>query len=87
MIRKISSLGVWYTGVERWGESFAEDAGDLFQAYVGRLLQTIPDAAVYPEITYDPDGKKRSVDWIVVWNNVVLLVEVKSTRSTQSIGQ
>jgi hypothetical protein len=85
VIRKISPLGVWYAGVERWGESFAEDVGDLFQAYVGRLLQTIPDAAVYPEISYDPDGDKRSVDWIVVWNDVVLLVEVKSARSTQSI--
>jgi hypothetical protein len=85
VIRKISPVGLWYTGFDRWGNSFAEDVGDLFEQYVGRVLRTLADAQVYPEIAYDPDGDKRSVDWIVLWDNVVLLVEVKSTRSTQSI--
>jgi hypothetical protein len=85
VIRKISPVGLWYAGFDRWGNSFAEDVGDLFEQYVGRVLRTIPDDRVYPEIIYDPNGDKRSVDWIVVWDNVVLLVEVKSTRSTQSI--
>ena len=85
MIRKISPVGLWYTGFDRWGNSFSEDVGDLFEQYVGRVLRTIADAQVYPEIAYDPDGDKRSVDWIILWDNVVLLVEVKSTRSTQSI--
>jgi len=85
VIRKISPVGLWYTGFDRWGNSFSEDVGDLFEQYVGRVLRTIADAQVYPEIAYDPDGDKRSVDWIILWDNVVLLVEVKSTRSTQSI--
>lgn len=85
VIRKISLSGIWYAGVSRWSEPFAEDVGDLFEQYVGRLLKTIPNATVYPEIHYDPDGDKRSVDWIVVWDNAVLLVEVKSARATQAI--
>jgi hypothetical protein len=85
VIRKISLSGVWYTGVKRWAESFAEDVGLLFEQYVGRLLQVIPDALVYPEIHYHPDGDKRSVDWFVVWNDAVLLVEVKSARATQAV--
>jgi hypothetical protein len=85
VIRKVSPVGLWYAGFDRWGNSFAEDVGDLFEQYVGRVLRTIPDARVYPEIIYDPRRNKRSVDWIVLWDNVVLLVEVKSTRSTQEI--
>ena len=84
VIRKISPLGIWYAGFDRWGDAFAEDVGDLFQQYVGRLLSTISDAQVIPEIVYDK-GQNRSVDWTVVWNNVVLLVEVKSARSTEPI--
>ena len=45
---------------------------------------TIPDALVHPEIVY-AKGQNRSVDWIVVWDNVVLLVEVKAARSTEEI--
>jgi hypothetical protein len=47
-------------------------------------LSTIPDAQVYEEIVY-AKGQNRSVDWIVVWDNVVLLVEVKAARSTEDI--
>lgn len=85
VIRKISLSGVWYAGVTRWLEPFAEDVGILFEQYVGRLLEIIPDATVHSEIHYDPDGDKRSVDWIVVWDNAVLLVEVKSARATEAI--
>ena len=84
MVRKISPQGIWYAGVYHWGDAFADDVGDLFQQYVGRLLSTIPDAQVYPEIVY-AKGQNRSVDWIVVWDNVVLLVEVKAARSTEDI--
>ena len=28
---------------------------------------------------------KRSVDWIILWDNAVLLIEVKSARATQAI--
>jgi hypothetical protein len=84
LFRKISPLGLYYAGAARWGNSFTEDVGDLFEQYVGRQLQQIPDAVVYPEIAYDKDNK-RSVDWIVVCEDTVILVEVKSARPTEDI--
>jgi hypothetical protein len=84
VIRKVSPLGIWYSGYERWGNPFAEDIGDLFEQYVGRQLKTIPSAQVHHEIVYGPENK-RSVDWIVVCNNAVLLIEVKGVRPTDPV--
>ncbi|MFC8360826.1 hypothetical protein ACFUIY_13240 [Streptomyces griseorubiginosus] len=78
---KASPLGIYYTGIARFGDAFAQDLGDLFEAYVGRQLRLLPDAAVQPEIVYGRN-KARSVDWIVVTDELVLLVEVKSVRPT-----
>ncbi|MFF5303501.1 hypothetical protein ACFY5F_29510 [Streptomyces sp. NPDC013161] len=81
---KGSPLGIFYTGVARYGSAFAQDIGELFEAYVGRQLALWPNATVIPEITYGRT-KKASVDWIVVTDELVLLVEVKSTRPTQHL--
>jgi len=81
--RKISPLGIWYSGFDRWGKAFATDVGELFEQYVGRHLDLIPEATVIPEISYD--AGKLSVDWIVVMKRAVLLIEVKSTRTTEPI--
>ncbi|GAB2463106.1 hypothetical protein [Streptomyces incanus] len=53
----------------------------MFEAYVGRQLGLLPDATVQPEIVYGR-SKALSVDWIVVTEELVLLVEVKSVRPT-----
>ena len=66
------------------GQPFADDVGELFEQYVGRQLDSIPGAQVHREITYGKDSK-RSVDWIVVCQNAVLLVEVKSVRPTDPV--
>jgi hypothetical protein len=84
LFRKISPLGLYYSGAAKWGNRFTEDAGDLFEQYVGRQLQQIPNAQVHPEVSYD-EHNKRSVDWIVVCENTVILVEVKSVRPTEDI--
>ncbi len=81
---KASPLGIYYTGVARYGTPFTEDLGDLFEAYVGRQLRLLPDAEVRPEIVYGTN-QARSVDWIVVTDELVLLVEVKSVRPTQHL--
>lgn len=70
-------------GFDRWLNDFAEDVGELFQQYVGRQLDTIPDVQVLREIVYN--GNDRSVDWIVVGDDAVILVEVKSARSNECI--
>ncbi|TDL46493.1 hypothetical protein [Kocuria rosea] len=84
LIRKISPLGIYYQGVDRWGNSFAEDLGELFEQYVGRQLRLLPNAMIHPETTYGPKNKK-SVDWIVVLDEAVILVEVKSVRPTDPV--
>lgn len=74
-------LGIYHTGVARFGNAFAQDLGDLFEAYVGRQLRLLPDTTVHPEIVYG-QNQALSVDWIVVTEELVLLVEVKSVRPT-----
>lgn len=81
VFQKLSPAAIYYLGIERFGEPFARDVGNVFQAYVGRQLAQFPDAVVHPEVHYDND--QRSVDWFVVWDEAVVLVEVKSTRLTQ----
>jgi hypothetical protein len=70
-------------GIAHFGNDFARELGDLFEQYVGRQLGQLADAAVYPEIIYRDE--RRSADWIVVFDDLVLLVEVKSTRPTQQL--
>ena len=86
LIRKVSQLGLYYSGIQAWGQPFAIDLGDLFEAYVGRHLATMDGAAVYPAIPYEENkAKKESVDWIAVFEDVTLLVEVKSRRPTEAV--
>lgn len=82
-LRKVSSSGIWHMGFDRWLNDFAEDVGELFQQYVGRQLGTITEGQVLPEIVYN--GNDRSVDWMVVGKQAVILIEVKSARSTEDI--
>ena len=79
--RKVSPMELYYLGNKRWGNPFTNDMGHLFEDYAGRQLQTLPDATVYPEIEYR-QGQRRidSVDWIVIADDAVFLVEAKATR-------
>jgi hypothetical protein len=74
-------MELYYLGIKRWDQPFARDMGELFEDYVGRQLDTLPDASVHPEIQYS-QGKNpvMGVDWIVVTEDAVLLVEAKATR-------
>jgi hypothetical protein len=84
---KPTPSGLSYAGMAKWGEAFARDLGRLFEAYVGRLLHLIPGVDTYPEIVYRMPKKQRgkSVDWIVVFPGLVLLVEAKARRSTEAL--
>lgn len=79
--QKISPETLFYAGIERFGKDFADDVGILLQEYVGGHLDLIP-ATLIREIEYNR-GQARSVDWIVVFDDLVLLIEVKATRLTQ----
>lgn len=87
MIWKPTPSGLSYTGLAKWDQAFTRDLGKLFEAYVGRHLHLLPDAQVHPEIPYRKPKKQwgKSVDWIVIFPNFVLLVEAKAKRSTQAL--
>jgi hypothetical protein len=87
MIWKPTPSGLSYTGLAKWDQAFTRDLGKLFEAYVGRHLHLLPDAEVHPEIPYRKPKKQwgKSVDWIVIFPNLVLLVEAKAKRSTQAL--
>ena len=78
---KISAESLFYTGMAAFGEPFSEDIGVLLQDYVGQQLE-LTKAHVIPEIVYDK-GQKRSADWFLVFPDLVVIIEVKSTRLTQ----
>ena len=86
VMAKASPLGLYFTGLEGLGKTFADDLGELFEQYVGRQLGLLPDASVYPEVVYtEGKDKKKSIDWFVVFDDLVLLVEVKSVRPTMQL--
>jgi hypothetical protein len=84
IMHRLSPIEQYYEGVGRlrWGEAFTRDLGELLEDYIGRQLKTLPGVAVHAEILYGGKRKneKRSVDWIVVFDDLVLLVDAKATR-------
>jgi hypothetical protein len=80
--RKLSPIELYYLGIKRWGQAFARDMGELLEDYIGRQLASMPDVEVHPEVTYtERRNVINSVDWIVVFDDLVLLVEAKATRT------
>lgn len=86
MVRKVTPLGLYYTGVKRWGNDFATDLGYIFEPYLGRHLKQCRGADVHPEIKYGPAAtRKDSVDFIVVTPTAVVLIDAKSIRPTEAV--
>lgn len=82
LVRKLSPLGLYHLGVRRWGNRFSEDLGLIFEAYVGRQLRLMSEVTIQPAVRY---GSAESIDWFAVADDLVLLVEAKSTRPTESV--
>ena len=51
---------------------------------MGRQLGLLPDAVVLPEITYGKNGE-RSVNWFAIFDDCIVLIEVKSTRPSEPV--
>lgn len=86
VLRRASATALYYIALDAIADdserdAFFADLGALFQAYVGMQLAQLPECAIQPEIEHNGD---RSVDWFVIWPDLVLLVEAKSTRLTQA---
>lgn len=80
ILRTVSPGALYYPGVKKYGDPFSRDLGLLFENYIGRQLKLLNGAVVLPEIKYGKGGGKRSVDWFVIFPELVILVEVKSNR-------
>lgn len=85
VFQRLSPAALYYAAVEtldvEHAKAFTRDVGLVCEDYVGRQLRLIPNATVLPEIRYD--GDQLSVDWFVIFDELVVLVEVKSTRMSQ----
>ncbi len=64
---------------------FSTELGYVFEAYVGRQLGLLTDATVHKEIPYGHRKGDKSVDWIVEFEDLTLLIEAKSRRSTEPV--
>jgi hypothetical protein len=83
LLDRVTATGLWYIGAERWSGRFTDALGEVFEAYVGDQLRLIAGAQVVDQVHYTSEGSEaRSCDWIVVTDEVVLLVEVKCARPT-----
>lgn len=79
LLDRVSSTGIYYDRCQEKG--FTEQLGTVFEHYVGEQLKLIPGAAVSGERTYGNGCK--TVDWIVVLDEVIVLVEAKASRLTE----
>jgi hypothetical protein len=81
--RKLSPIELYYAGIKRFGVAFARDMGELFEDYVGRQFEALPQATVTPEIEYRvKKDHVKTVDWFVKTGSHLLLVEAKASRFT-----
>lgn len=81
ILDKITTTGLYYTAAPVWRSRFTDALGGMFEDYVGTHLGLLTQARLHPEIVYGPTGQK-SCDYMLVFNEVVVLVEVKSLRPT-----
>jgi hypothetical protein len=75
--------GLYYLGLENFGEAFARSLGVMFESYIGAQLGLLEHAVILPELRYGRDSA-RTVDYFIVTPEVVVLVEVKSARPVWS---
>lgn len=82
--RALYPANLYYRGIEAWKKRFTDNLGVRVERYVGRQLALFEGyGELCGEIEYR-DGKQtmKSVDWIWVTPQAIVLVECKSARMT-----
>lgn len=79
ILERVSPTGLYFDGVDAWGSAFTDSLGCAFEHYTGRQLAHLAYAEVHPEVTFG-SPEQRTVDYFVVTDEVVVLVEVKASR-------
>lgn len=82
--RAMYPINLYYRGVDTWGDDFARALGARTEAYVGKQLSLVAsEGDLHSEIVYKlGKSEVKSVDWIWVTPQAVILVECKSARLT-----
>lgn len=80
---RVRPSAVYYLGVKRYGNTWAEDLGRAHEDYIRlQLDQLKPNASVYGEFQYRTGhGNALTVDAIVVMDHAIVLIEAKSMRA------
>jgi hypothetical protein len=83
-----NSIGVFYEMFNRYGIEFANYFGEVFETYIGNILQhcgssieLIPEWRIRESY---PSAKGKTPDWIVVEGDSAILVECKATRFSRA---
>jgi hypothetical protein len=85
---RAGTSGIVHEGREAHGVAFHNDLGHLFEAYVGRHLQVMEGPRVHSEVDFMTGRQSRkSCDWIVVFDSLVWLIEVKASSPTEAMRQ
>jgi hypothetical protein len=85
---RAGTSGVVHEGRHNLGQRFSSDLGHLFEAYIGRHLSLLKGPLVTGEVDYLSGREHRqSCDWIVVFDSLVWLVEVKAYSPTEAMRQ
>ncbi len=83
VLDRITPTGLYFIGLDLFGQSFPDNLGTMFQDYVGTQLELLEHADVRPEIVYGKSSE-RTVDYFLITPDVVLLVEVKAARPVRA---
>lgn len=83
VIDRFTPTGLYFIALAKHGSRFTDALGCMFERYVGAQMSQIGVWTVYPEIVYGPNGEK-TVDYFVVTDTCVLLVEVKAARPIEA---
>jgi hypothetical protein len=79
LLERITPTSLYFTGLEAFGTTFTDALGTAFEQYVGAQLRRLSASTVHSEIEYGPDNK-LSCDYILVFPEAIVLVEVKTAR-------
>jgi len=83
LLHRISPTGLYFVGLEAFGDSFPDALGCLFEAYVGAQLRSLGQGSVFPDVIFGKPEQK-TVDWFLVLDDLVLLVEAKASRPIEA---
>lgn len=83
-----NSIGIFYEMFNRYGIEFANYFGEVFETYIGNILQhcgesieLIPERRIRESY---PSAKGKTPDWIIVEGESAILVECKATRFSRA---